>query len=175
MRKTTILLLACALLAPALGAMAQEPGGPPQGEGQGQAPKGPPSKFIMDVPTEHPMTTAGFAGKLAESLQLSDEQKAKFQKVIAASKPSLQKKAVEMRKLRKEMQALEKDVWDQIGATLNDDQKRSVGWINRWRGPSRPGEPGLRQGGLQGDRGPGPSGQTRGEQPPKEGPGGEKT
>ncbi|MCX5794665.1 MAG: hypothetical protein NTY77_04115 [Elusimicrobia bacterium] len=181
MKKATILMLACALLVPALGAMAQEQGGPPKGEGQGKGlkgPKGPLAKFIIELPAEHPMTTTHFADMMAERLQLSDEQKSKVQKVMATSKPGLQEKFAEILKVRKEMQALEKDLWDKIRATLNDDQKKSFGWIDRWPGgPSGPGEPGLRQGGQQGGRGEGPGGQGRGEQPaqpPQEWPGGGK-
>ncbi|MCX5794670.1 MAG: hypothetical protein NTY77_04140 [Elusimicrobia bacterium] len=177
MKKTTILILACALLVPALAALAQEEGGPPQGEG----PEGRPP-MDLGMPTEHPMTSARFADMLTQRLELSDEQKAKVQSAIAGSKEGLKKKFAEIQKVRKEMEALEKDLWGKIGAALTEEQKRTLDEMQRMR-PGGPGGPGMRRGGEggqqggmrpggrgRGRRGPGRTGQGGGQQQPQQGP-----
>ena len=169
MKKTTMLILACALLIPAIAVLAQEEGGPPQGEGPGG-----PSPMAMGEPKEHPMTSPHFADKLDKILKLSDEQKTKVQQAIDKSKDGLKKKFQEVRKVHQEMQALEKDLWNKIRATLTDEQKKILDKMEgmRMRGP------GMRPGMGRGRRSqrptePGGMGKDEG-QPPQGEPGGQE-
>ena len=141
MKRGMILMLAFALLMPALAVWAQEEGRP-QGEGPREGPGGRPPA-AMGEPQEHPMLSARFMDMIEKRLTLSAEQKAKVQETIAGAKGGLTKKFEEARKVRKEMQALEKNLTDKIRATLTDEQKTTFDQMERMRsrGPAGAGMP----------------------------------
>ena len=133
MKKTTILMLACAVLGPALALWAQELEGP-----QGPPPEGGPQPAGMAEPKEHPMISPRFSEMLEKRLQLTPRQKSDVQGAISGSKDGLNAKFNEMLKLHKEMSALEKELWTKIRASLTDEQKKTLDELQRMR-PVAPG------------------------------------
>jgi hypothetical protein len=140
MRRGIIVLAAAVLGLAALSAGAQEgglPGGGPQGR--------PPMGQGMGMPQEHPMVSGRYADMLEMRLDLSSEQKAAVDQVLAGSKAGLKKKFDAVRKAHKELQALEKQVKSQIRETLTEKQKKSFDQMDQMR-PGGPGPRGPRGG-----------------------------
>lgn len=124
-----------ALLLMGLSAFAQEQQAPPPGQGGGQGRRG-----MMMSPEDR-------ANRLAEQLSLSDEQKAKVQKIYEDAQKDMQGMQGATREERMaKMQATN----EKVKEVLNDDQKKKFEEMQqRMRDRQRPGAPGGTEGGQK--------------------------
>ena len=134
--KRLMMIAVSALLLMGMSAFAQEAQNPPANQGEGQRRGG-----MMQSPEQR-------AARLAERLSLTDEQKAKVQKIYEDSAKDMQGMQGASREERMaKMQATN----DKVKAVLNDDQKKK---FDEMQQQMRQGGGGRPQGGGEGGQKP---------------------
>jgi Spy/CpxP family protein refolding chaperone len=135
MKHRWMMIAISALMLIGLSAFAQEQQAPPPGQGGGQGRGG-----MMMSPEQR-------ANRLAEQLSLSDDQKAKVQKIYEDAQKDMQSMQGASREDRMaKMQATN----EKVKAVLNDDQKKKFDEMQqRMRDRQRQGGPGGEGGGQK--------------------------
>lgn len=129
MKQRWMIIAFSALMLIGLSAFAQEQQAPPPGQGGGQGRRG----GMMASPEQR-------ANRLAEQLKLSDEQKAKVQKIYEDAQKDMEGMQGAS---REERMAKMQETNGKVKAVLNDDQKKQFDEMQeRMRQRQRPGGPG---------------------------------